>query len=164
LSEHKHEKLGEEYPGSDPMQLVMLIAFLVIWAVDSFLLQYTTHTELAPMTIRIPLAAVIAITGAYLMNESHRLVIDPEQPTFIDYGVFSRVRHPMYLGAILIYLAFSTATLSLASLIALIPITLLYDRFAAYEEQQLDMKLGETYKEYKKKVRRWIPFKKPGQV
>lgn len=164
MSEHKHERLGEEYPGSDPIQVVMLVAFLVIWAADSFLLHYITHTELAPMTIRIPLAVVIAVTGAYLMNEAHKMVIDPEEPTFIDYGVFSRVRHPMYLGAILIYLAFATATLSLASLLTLTPITLLYDRFAAYEEQQLEKTLGESYVEYKKKVRRWVPLKKPGQV
>lgn len=158
MSEHNHVGLGEEYPGSDPMQVVMGVIFLVIWAADSFLLHYSLYKSLVPWFIRIPVALLIAAIGAYLMNESHKLVLGPDDPVFIDYGIFSRVRHPMYLGAILIYLAFTTATFSLASLIILIPIVILYDRFAAYEEQQLEMKLGKTYTEYKKKVRRWIPL------
>ena len=158
MGEHNHEGLGEEYPGSDQMQVVMLVAFLAIWAADSFLLHYSSYTRLVPWFIRIPIALLITATGAYMMNESHKLVLNPDDPIFIDYGVFSRVRHPMYLGALLIYLAFTTSTLSLASLIILIPMVILYDRFAAYEEQQLEMKLGKTYTEYKKKVRRWIPL------
>ena len=66
------------------------------------------------------------------------------------------MRHPMYLGFILIYIALSIGTLSLLSLIPLIIGFFIYDRMAEYEEKGLEEKLGQEYLEYKKKVPKWF--------
>jgi protein-S-isoprenylcysteine O-methyltransferase Ste14 len=130
---------------------------MVIWVIDSFFLHLTTITRYLPWFIRIPVSLILGVLGLYLIDQSHKLVLDDE-PVFIDWGVFRYVRHPMYLGILLIYLALVVSTLSVASL-AFWSITILaYDIFADFEEEKLHEILGEEYLEYKKKTRRWIPF------
>jgi protein-S-isoprenylcysteine O-methyltransferase Ste14 len=34
---------------------------------------------------------------------------------------------------------------------------MLYDRFTAYEEEMLIESLGEEYREYQKRVHKWLP-------
>ena len=150
--------LGDEYPRSDEIQLVMFGVFLVVWVSDSFWLRVTTMPGLLPWMVRVPLGVLVFLVGAYLMNEAHKLVIDPGEPSFVDYGVFGLVRHPMYLGSMLLYLGFSVGTLSTVSLVLWVVYFVVYDRFAAYEEKELVLVLGDTYKDYTKKVRRWIPL------
>jgi len=70
----------------------------------------------------------------------------------ITSGAFAYVRHPMYLGILLTYLGFFVATLSLLSLIPYVMIVNLYRRMADYEEQLLEKRFGERYREYTKKV------------
>ncbi len=154
MSEHDHY-LGDEYPRSDEIQMGMIAAFLVIWAVDSFWLHLTTMPQLLPLIIRVPLGGLIFLFGGYLMNEAHKLVLDPKVPEFVDYGVFGMARHPMYLGTLFLYLGFAIATLSVASIGLWVIYFVIYDRFAAYEEKELVGILGDTYTNYKKKVRRW---------
>ncbi|MCW4049312.1 MAG: isoprenylcysteine carboxylmethyltransferase family protein [Candidatus Bathyarchaeota archaeon] len=159
MSNHEHKALGEEYPGSDQMQVVMLVIFLAVWAGDSFLLHISTFTSMAPWFLRFPVAVLLVGIGVYLINESHKLVIDMDEPCFVDWGVFSRVRHPMYLGIQFIYLAFTAATLSATSVLVWAFIFQVYNRFAAYEEKELIETLGTTYVEYMKNVPRWNPLK-----
>ncbi|MBN1682158.1 isoprenylcysteine carboxylmethyltransferase family protein [Candidatus Bathyarchaeota archaeon] len=152
--------LGDEYPKSDEIQVVMLIFFLLIWGLDSFWLNFSTVQLLIPSYILIFFGFMMFIVSAYMMNESHKLVIDPEQHSFVDYSVFSWVRHPMYLGSVLIYFSFSLVTLSIVSLVLSVIYFIIYDRFADYEEKELIKLLNGVYLEYMKKVHRWIPFLK----
>lgn len=152
----KHDKyLGKEHPRSDEIQFIMLVVFLIVWGADSFLLHFTMIPNPVPLVVRISFGALALIISAYLMNESHKLVIDPVNPTFVDYGVFSRASHPMYLGFVLIYFALSVATFSAASFVLWLIYFIIYDRFAAFEEHELVEALGDTYLNYMKKVRRW---------
>jgi len=75
----------------------------------------------------------------------------------IDNGVFSLVRHPMYLGSLLVYLSLVIATLSAASLVLFLVVFVLYDVLASYEETDLLRIFGEDYEEYRRRVRKWIP-------
>jgi protein-S-isoprenylcysteine O-methyltransferase Ste14 len=86
-------------------------------------------------------------------------VIDepPEVSMVIDYGVFSLVRHPMYLGSLLVYLSLVLATLSAASFVLFLVVFVLYDVLASYEEADLLRLFGEDYEEYRRRVRKWIP-------
>lgn len=97
-----------------------------------------------PLFARISFGALVLIISAYMMNESHKLVIDPVDHTFVDYGVFSRARHPMYLGIVLTYFALSVATFSAASFVLWLIYFIIYERFAAFEEHELVEVLVET--------------------
>ena len=134
----------------------MLGIFLVIWIADSFVVHATLIENFVPWYLRIPAGALIVVFGAYLVNESHKLVIDSGEPKLIDWGVYSWARHPMYLGIMLVYLGLIVSTFSVASLLTLVGIFYVYDKIADYEETQIIDKLGERYHKYREKTRRWL--------
>lgn len=151
---------GEEYPRSDEMQVAMFIVFLLSWIVDSFYLRSTTFlAAYIPLPMRLFVAGASIVSGLYLINESHKLVIDEvrDEPALVDSGVYSRVRHPMYLGVLLTYIGLISSTTSVVSLGLWLGIFVAYDKFAAYEEQDLTRLLGEEYVDYKRRVPRWVP-------
>lgn len=150
--------IAEEHPEGDKYQLMMLGLFLAIWIIDSFLVKATLIGSLAPWYLRTITGGLIALVGAYLVNESHKLVIDVDEPVLIDWSVYSKARHPMYLGILLVYLGFTVSTASIASLMLLVGIFYVYDRIAAYEESRIIEKMGERYLKYRGRVHRWLIF------
>lgn len=156
----RRNKFGEEYPKSDEIQVALLLLFLAVWALDSFLLRASTQpAEFVPLALRLPIAGALICLGLLFVKRSHELVIDEtyDEPTLVDTGVYSRVRHPMYLGIILLYLGLSLSTLSIISLGLWLGIFAAYDRMAAYEEQDLIRVFDEDYVDYKRRVPRWVP-------
>lgn len=151
-------RLGEEHPQSDRAQLLMLAAFICVWAGDSFLLRLTVYGCLAPWPLRVALGVALASAGVYLVRESHRLVIESTSPRLVDSGVYGLSRHPMYLGIVLVYLGLATSTLSASALAVWVVTLLIYDRFAAYEERDIEARLGDAYSVYRDRVKRWMLF------
>lgn len=151
--------VGEEHPLGDKLQGLMLVLFLVVWGLDSFVYKYSTYGVLVPLPIRVLFAGATAVFAVYLLRGAHRLVIDepPIGSRVIDKGVYSLVRHPMYLGSLLVYLSLVIVTLSAASLVLFLVVFVLYDVLASYEETDLLRIFGEDYEEYRRRVRKWIP-------
>jgi len=78
--------------------------------------------------------------------------------------VFGLVRHPIYLGSILLYLGLILYTLSLASVVIWLVIIVFYYFISRYEEKILTDFFGEEYVSYKQKVPMLFPklkFKSP---
>ena len=156
----RRNQFGEEYPQSDQIQIALLLLFLAVWAVDSFLLKASTQpAEFVPLILRLPITGALIYLGLLFVKRSHDLVIDEEydEPTLVDSGVYSRVRHPMYLGVLLLYLGLAVSTLSTISLGLWLGIFAAYDRMAAYEERDLIRVFDEDYVDYTRRVPRWIP-------
>jgi protein-S-isoprenylcysteine O-methyltransferase Ste14 len=103
------------------------------------------------------IALVVFCIGGFLAQKAHKILLDDEPTDLVTDGIMGRVRHPMYLGIILIYLSFVLSTMSLLSLIPWFVVVVLHDKFASYEELKLEERFGEAYKEYKQKVPKWIP-------
>ncbi|MCW3978876.1 MAG: isoprenylcysteine carboxylmethyltransferase family protein [Candidatus Bathyarchaeota archaeon] len=161
LDPSRRNQFGEEYPHSDQIQIALLLLFLAVWAVDSFLLRASTQpAEFVPLALRLPMGGALIYLGLLFVKRSHDLVIDEEydEPTLVDTGVYSRVRHPMYLGVLLLYLGLASSTLSMISLGLWLGIFAAYDGMAAYEEQDLIRIFDEDYADYKRRVPRWIPW------
>ncbi|TSC54709.1 MAG: isoprenylcysteine carboxyl methyltransferase [Parcubacteria group bacterium LiPW_30] len=83
--------------------------------------------------------------------------VGPVEKEVFTYGPYSISRNPTYLGLILLSIGFSFVMNSLALLVAF----LLSFFFVNYiilpaEEDLLEKKYGEAYREYKKIVRRWF--------
>lgn len=113
-----------------------------------------------PIYIRLIIAVLLIILAFYLGITSHHLVFKEvrESHAVINKRVFNRVRHPMYLSEMLIYLGLFITTFSLSVLIILILIFLFFNHFASYEEKKLEQNFGKDYIMCKKKVPKWIPF------
>jgi protein-S-isoprenylcysteine O-methyltransferase Ste14 len=63
----------------------------------------------------------------------------------------------MYLGVLLLYLAFITLSISLIALVFFIVIFLVYNWLVNFEEKILENKFGNQWLEYKKNVPKWLP-------
>ena len=153
---------GDEHPLCDSVQLIMTTLFFAVWIGDSFshfVFGWTTIVDLAFLPLRFLFAVATASIGVYLGVKSHAAVFGEaaDEPKLVDTGVFSWVRHPMYLGTLLFCLAFFFAMPSLLSLAVWIIFFILYDKMTAYEERDLIQKLGEEYIDYQERVPKWIP-------
>lgn len=112
-------------------------------------------------------ALVIAATGfafallGVLEFRSAGTTVDPRVPdqssSLVVRGVFRISRNPMYVGFLLVLIAWGIFLRNLAGL-ALLPAFVVYmNRFQILpEERNMRAKFGEAYHQYEAKVRRWI--------
>ena len=128
--------------------------------------RYFTHANFSLNGINIfaliflIIAVIIIILSMYKFRKI-KTTISPLRPnktsSLVNSGIYAYTRNPMYLGLLLIL--FSTA-LFLKNLISflIIPLFILFitKNQILPEEEALENIFGEEYKNYKKKVRRWI--------
>ena len=154
------QDLAGEHMFSDLGQLIFLFIFLAIWIIDSFFLKYSTFiSDYIPLFIRIPISVVILFSAGYLARSGLNTVFGEirEEASVIRNGVFGIVRHPIYLGSILLYLGLLILTLSIAAATIWIFIIIFYYLISRHEEKLLLGKFGEDYEEYMKQVPMLIP-------
>jgi protein-S-isoprenylcysteine O-methyltransferase Ste14 len=127
-------------------------------------LDYRFGWSRAPL--RLSLAALATMIGGYLMfvlvmNQNRyasRVVEIQEGQKLIDKGLYSVVRHPMYLAMIVLYLS---ASLVLGSYYSLIPMAIFLSTLVIRitNEEKVLLAGLPGYVEYSKKVRyRLVPF------
>jgi methanethiol S-methyltransferase len=153
--------IGDENPINDRAQVVFVLIFLIIWGIDSFILHFGLNLlGLISLFVSVPIGIVSFIVGVYFVRKSEAVVFSNTEGKVIDTGVYGWVRHPMYLGTLLILLGFSIATISILSFTVWVVFFIFLDRMASYEEKDLTRILGQHYIEYQKRVHKWIPIKK----
>ena len=152
------EKNGE-HPLGDAGQLIIFGLFMVIWILDSFILHRSTFlADHIPLVFRLIFLGAALAAAFYLFKSGHVVVSGEQRPTtMVSSGAFRYVRHPLYLGSILIYLGFTVSTASLFCLGLLVAIVVFYNYIAAYEEKLLLVKFGDAYVAYKKNTGKWAP-------
>lgn len=159
----KRHGLGSEYPHCDQIQIFMIILFFVAWGIDSLSFFIFRYSTVLVDLITLPILLIPAIAslgfGLYLVAKSHKAIFDEvhDQPKLIDSGVYSWVRHPMYLGILMSCLAFLFVSASLLSIGVWLGFFILYDKMVTYEEKSLIQILGEEYIAYQKRVPKWFP-------
>ena len=86
------------------------------------------------------------------------VAIQADHP-LMDKGLYGLVRHPSYLGATLVFLGFGLALGSWpATLVVLAGALVSYGYRIHVEEQALMRGLGERYREYARRTKRFIPW------
>ena len=159
--QHRDDLIGE-HVYSDIGQLIFLVIFLIVWIADSFIFRYSTFlTQYISNFIRVPIALVIFIMAGLLARAGLNTVFGKkrEEPHIITTGLFSFVRHPIYLASILFYLGFILLSLSLLSILVWILIIIFYYIISRYEEKLLIKAFGSAYGEYIRKVPMFLPIK-----
>jgi protein-S-isoprenylcysteine O-methyltransferase Ste14 len=94
--------------------------------------------------------------GSFLCTQDAVISLEP-QKTLITSGPYRFSRNPLYLGAN-VFIFFGAALL-LGSPTALFVTAIhipLMDLFIRREEKQLESVFGETWRDYKSRVRRWL--------
>jgi protein-S-isoprenylcysteine O-methyltransferase Ste14 len=157
--QHRDDLTGEHALG-DAGQLVLAVLFAATWISDTFFLRATTFlNEYVPLGIRIPLGVVLVALSGYLAGEGLSIVFgeEREEPGVIRKGVFSVVRHPIYLGEILVYLGLLILSLSLVAAVVWAVAIVFLHAISRYEERLLLARFGEAYEAYMREVPMWIP-------
>ena len=164
---HDRNDLAGEHALSDIGQLVLFVIFIIAWILDSFVFGFSTViSEYVPLYVRVPLAIVILFSGGYFVKKSHDIVFGEirEEPSVVRKGVFSRVRHPMYLGALLLYLGSLVSTFSLIAAGIWVIIIIFYCFNSKHEEKLLLDRFGKDYEDYQREVPMLIPRIRKKQI
>ncbi len=155
---HDRKDIGPEHPLNHLGQIGGAVLFLAVWILDSFVLRYTTIIDV-PLFVSVPGAVLVLVLAIYLIRTGLNIVFaalrDP--PEVIRKGVFSAVRHPVYLGSMLILVSLFLSTFSLASLGVILVNFAFYNSMATYEEKILISIFDDRYRDYQRKVGRWFP-------
>lgn len=82
-----------------------------------------------------------------------------QAPRIVDYGIYKYVRHPMYTGALILYLGLFLLLTNwkIAILMNIFTINFLIDRIDR-EEQAMISKFGQEYINYMNRTKIIIPF------
>jgi len=77
--------------------------------------------------------------------------------SLITTGMFKISRHPMYLGFVLFLLGAAMLLGSLTPLVVVAAFAVFIEVvFVRFEEKKMEGQFGEAWREYKRRVRRWI--------
>lgn len=134
--------------------------FLLIWILDTWVFSISIGLNvLLPYIIRLVLFIVILCSAFILMRISIKAIPKEKNSsnTLITSGTFRYVRHPVYFGILLIYIAFLFLSISLICMGFFIIVFIMYNKMANYEERVLEKLFGEKYLEYKRNVSKWFP-------
>jgi protein-S-isoprenylcysteine O-methyltransferase Ste14 len=80
--------------------------------------------------------------------------------TVATHGPYARIRHPQYVGFILVMLGFLLQWPTLLTLAMFPVLVLMYVRLAQIEEREALAELGDDYRRYRAAVPGWLP--RPG--
>lgn len=144
-----------------PVVLVALFA-LAMWLISQFVppvaLPHLWAQVLAGLFAGAGIA--VALSGVLAFRRANTTV-DPRVPqqssSLVIRGIYRYSRNPMYVGFLLLLIAWAFY-LSSAAALALLPLFVLYmNRFQiAPEERFLLQKFGAEYQAYLTRVRRWL--------
>jgi protein-S-isoprenylcysteine O-methyltransferase Ste14 len=161
----RHVRLGSEHPLWDRTQIVLIGSFVVVMLFDDVSTVSFGYPRILDRVSAHPIllfpAVFLIVFGVYLLKESHAAVLRKTgKPEFVDSGVYSLVRHPMYLGGLMILLGFLFLKFSLIAFAIWIVFLVLCDWMASYEERDLLRVLGRDYADYQSRVPKWLVFSK----
>lgn len=146
-----------------PPPLVGLIAAGAMWVIASSLPPLLP----LPASLRLPIAVILALTGVAIalggvvsFRRAHTTVnpLKPETTTsLVSSGIFRFTRNPMYLGMLVVLLAWAAYLPSLWALLGPAAFSVYITCFQIIpEEKVLHSLFGAAFVEYARNVRRWI--------
>ena len=149
--------------------LVVLFVFASFW-VDKWL----TFLHFGPSWWSLELSWLLILLGWFIMfwpviaffrTRGTPVPFNPP-PKLITTGLYAYVRNPMLLGLFIFMLGLGVLFSSLSLIFIFTPLFIVLNvlYLKAVEEKEMEMKFGQEYLEYKKRVPMFIPgLKKRGQ-
>jgi protein-S-isoprenylcysteine O-methyltransferase Ste14 len=142
--------------GQDYFLILLVLSVLLnfIFPVPAFLSPPSTFSGF----LIIGFGFVIAFWSRSLFLKNSTTLQPSEEPTsLVTSGPFRLSRNPIYLGMASILVGVAVLQGTLVTLVfPVLFITLIEFFIIPGEERKLENLFGEPYREYKKKVRRWI--------
>ncbi|MDD1683838.1 MAG: isoprenylcysteine carboxylmethyltransferase family protein [Methanoregula sp.] len=134
--------------------LVLSVLLNFIFPVPAFLSPPSTYTGF--LIIGFGLVLALWSRSLFLRN-STTLQLAEEPSSLVTSGPFRLSRNPIYLGMASILLGVAVVQGTLVALVfPVLFVTVIGFFIIPGEERKLENLFGESYREYKKSVRRWI--------
>ena len=157
--QHHDDDTGE-HTVADAGQLTLFILFMAVWISDVFFIKYSILlNNYIPTAVKMPIGIVVLIVAGYMVWDGMRKVFGPKgkKPHVINRGVFSVIRHPIYVSEILLYLGLILLNTSIAAIGVWIIAIVFLHYISRYEERLLLERFGEEYRQYMKDVPMYFP-------
>jgi len=151
----------------DKLSLLILILSISIGYWLSFGIGKTTIGRIYHRDILCVVGAIIIMAGLIIRIKSiltlkqhfTYTVTQIENHELIETGLYKSIRHPGYLGQLIIFLGIATAMSNWLSLVLMIiPIIIGFSYRINIEEKFMIEQFGDTYKEYQIRTKRLIPM------
>lgn len=159
IKKHRDDLTGEHRFG-DAGQLIIFIVFLTVWISDGFFLNYTTLLDkYIPFAVHTAVGTLLLLVALMLARSGMNMVFRKVRgkPGVIREGIFSIVRHPIYLSEIYFYLSLVVFRISLAAFAVWIVAILFLHYLSRFEEKLLLDRFGNEYRQYMKDVGMFFP-------
>jgi protein-S-isoprenylcysteine O-methyltransferase Ste14 len=105
-----------------------------------------------------PASKIIMLIGILLIVFGWRQIHKArKQGQLVTTGLYAYVRHPQYLGFLLITLGLNVQWLTIITLLLWPILAILYYRLAKEEDKEMEAKFGEEFRKYKLSVPAFIP-------
>ena len=101
----------------------------------------------------LPLGIVFAVIGfgLFVYSELKKGSVGEEQE-LVTTGIYSKLRHPMYVGIIIFHIGLPLIFKSFIALVSTVLWAVIILAWTVYEERNLVRQFGEKYNEYKRKT------------
>jgi len=106
--------------------------------------------------IILPVSNIIMLIGILLIIFGWRKIFKAKGE-LVTTGIYGHVRHPQYLGILLLTFGMNIQWLTIPTLLLWPPLVILYYRLAKEEAKEMEDRFGEEYLKYKQKVPMFIP-------
>jgi len=110
-------------------------------------------------TILALIGLIIRVTSILTLKQQFTYTVTRiENHQLIETGLYKRIRHPGYLGQLIIFLGISTCLSNwLSILLMIIPVLMGYLNRITVEEKFMVEQMGQKYIDYQKRTKRLIP-------
>ena len=109
-------------------------------------------------------AGALFLLPAVLSFIRHKTTVNPQSPelasTLVTDGIYSVTRNPMYVGMLIMLVAFALWLGAVSAVLAVVTFFLAIDRFQIRgEEQVLTRAFGKPFEDYVARIPRWLFFR-----
>ena len=105
----------------------------------------------------VPISNTIILIGVLLIVFGWRKIYRSKSQ-LVTSGIYQHVRHPQYLGFLLITLGMNFLWITISTLLLWPILVILYYRLAKEEDRKMREKFGEDYRKYEQAVPMLVPF------
>jgi len=111
-----------------------------------------------PLSIAILFGLFLSLIGIAMFFEAKKELKGFREPgKLVTTGLYGRVRHPMYLGWMLVLLGFPLVFRAVLAFIVSIFLSAILVLWAYVEERELELKYGDEHRSYRRKVGMFTP-------
>jgi len=163
----KQRKLGKASHSGDKGSLFWLYTLITLGYALSFSIGMTKFGRIAPWNTFFMISIGLIVSGFGIRITSiltlrkffSYSVSKLEDQQLIEQGLYRFIRHPGYLGQLLLFLGIATSLSNWVSiLVMMIPVSIGFLNRINVEERFMVKQFGEKYMEYMKKTKSIIPL------